>query len=75
VRVHECPQTIKPSGVSIGFANFIHKYIVAVWLQFVHAFHPGTGKGVFFMVGMTEFVSELKNEVLVWLKTKHPELV
>jgi hypothetical protein len=45
-------QTIKSSGVSIGFANFVHKYIVSAWLRFVNGFHPGSGKGIFFAVCM-----------------------
>ena len=45
-------QTIKSSDVSICFANFIHKYIVAAWLHFVNVFHPGSGKGIFSAVCM-----------------------
>jgi hypothetical protein len=45
-------KTIKPSGISIGFANFFHRFIVAVWLQIVNTFHPRSGYLGFFMVGM-----------------------
>ena len=38
-------QAIKPSGVRISFANFNHKDIVAEWLRFVNALHPGGVKG------------------------------
>jgi hypothetical protein len=45
-------QTIKPSGVCIGGANFFHKPIVSAWLHFVNVFYPGSGKGIFFAVCM-----------------------
>jgi hypothetical protein len=43
-------QTIKPSGVCIGFANFIHKPIVSAWLHFVNVFYPESRKDIFFAV-------------------------
>jgi hypothetical protein len=41
-------QTIKPSGVGIGFANFIHKLIVSTWLHFVNVFVSGKSQGYIF---------------------------
>ena len=34
-------QAIKPLGVCIGLANFMHEYIVVVWLHVVNAFQEG----------------------------------
>jgi hypothetical protein len=51
-------QTIQPSGVSIGFANFIHEYIVSTWLHFVNAFHRKNSKDVSFTVGMEKRLAD-----------------